>query len=65
MAEELGEHNETIQVLTHGPYSHQGSGLVSHDIGGPELKQDRKYSVRVRVDSVTGTSESSKYIYSM
>ena len=62
--EELGVNNETIEELTLGPLSHQGSGVVSQDIGRPGLKKDCRYSVRVRVDTITGMTESSKYFYS-
>lgn len=46
-------------IMTNGPYHHQGPGSVSHGVGG--LKKGHTYSAIVRVDSLIWTRESDKY----
>ena len=54
--------DETAEITWMGSYNHQGSGAVSHDIRG--LKKNHRYSVKVQVNSIAGSSESNEYYFS-
>ena len=45
-----------------GPHYHEGQGVASQDISG--LQKDHTYTVKVLVDTVTGSVESSSYLFS-
>ena len=53
---------EVTESRTSGPHSHVGAGVVSQDIIG--LQKDHTYTVKVQVDSVTGSVESNKQLFS-
>ena len=54
--------SEIAEVFQSGPHSHEGAGLVSQDVTGLEI--DKTYTIKVQVDSVTGSVESNKQLFS-
>ena len=54
--------DETAEELRSGPHYHKGPGVVSQDITG--LQKDRTYSIKVLVNTVTGSVESTSYPFS-
>ena len=62
------DHNKTNsshKAAIAGPltFSHQGSGLVSHNVFG-DFELDQRYSVWVLVETTAGSSESKRYYFS-
>ena len=52
------EDKDAAAIISEGPYSHLGPGLVPHIING--VQHDRNYSIFVQVNSIAGSSESDK-----
>ena len=62
IVDEVSGSSEGGEVFQSGPHSHQGAGLVSQDISG--LQMDHAYTIKVLVDSTTGSVESDKQLFS-
>ena len=61
--EKAEAYEEGDTSIMEGPHYHEGPGLITHQCTISGLKKDQNYSIKVLVNSISGSSQSQEHYF--